>query len=160
MSTTPMRNIIAIDPGKSGGFAWTNQDGKGCCKMPETEGDVADKLRSLSVHKPTAYVEEVGGFCGKGHPGSAMFTFGRGFGFTLGCLMAMGVPVVLVKPQKWQKHFGLGTASACDGKTEWKNKLKAEAQRRHPDLDITLATSDALLLLDYALAQRTTDAGQ
>ena len=35
-------------------------------------------------------------------------------------------------------------------KTAWKNKLKAEAQRRFPDLRVTLKTCDALLILEVA----------
>ncbi|MEI8375279.1 MAG: hypothetical protein WCJ35_20855 [Planctomycetota bacterium] len=150
-----MNTLIAIDPGKSGGIAWTMQDSlTNGCPMPETEGDVLDRLRELAIDHHTAYVEEVGGYCGAGQPGSAMFTFGRGFGFILGCLMSMGVSVVLVKPQKWQKHFSLGTAREAGSKTDWKNKLKAEAQRRYPTLDVTLKTADALLILDYARNQQ------
>ena len=56
---------------------------------------------------------------------------------------------VLVRPQTWQKDFGLGTASRCASKSEWKNKLKAEAQRRFPHLGVTLQTADALLILEW-----------
>ncbi len=38
-------------------------------------------------------------------------------------------------------------------KTEWKNKLLAESQRRFPKQKVTKATADALLILDYAIAQ-------
>ena len=79
-----------------------------------------------------------------------MFTFGRGFGFLLGALMAMGIAVVLVKPQKWQKHFGFGTVKQSGGKGPWKRKLQAEAQRRFPGYDVTLKTADALLILSWA----------
>lgn len=33
-------------------------------------------------------------------------------------------------------------------KREWKNKLKATAQQRHPSITVTLGTADALLILD------------
>jgi len=62
----------------------------------------------------------------------------------------MCVRVELVRPQKWQKALGLGSASGCASKTEWKNKLKAAAQRLYPHLKPTLATADALLILDFA----------
>ena len=32
--------------------------------------------------------------------------------------------------------------------TQWKNKLKAEAQRLFPDIRVTLKTADALLILE------------
>lgn len=41
-------------------------------------------------------------------------------------------------------------AHNAKAKQEWKNKLKAESQRRFPGITVTLKTCDALLLLDYA----------
>lgn len=148
--------MIAIDPGASGGFAWLDQDGHPqCCAMPKTEGDVLELICELRCQPQfAATVEQVSGFCGNGQPGSAMFKFGRGFGFLLGCLMAHDFCVHLVQPRAWQKPLGLGTAASCETKNEWKNKLKAEAQRRYPSCHVTLATADALLILDYAVQQR------
>ena len=146
--------ILAVDPGASGGFAWLDTDGgHHSAKMPATEGDVINFIRERRAEGClVAYVEEVGGFCGVKLPGSAMFNFGRGFGLVIGALMMSGIRVELVKPQKWQKRFGLGTTKSSGGKSAWKNKLKAEAQRRFPTQSVTLATADALLILDYASA--------
>ena len=98
-------------------------------------------------------LEEVSGFAGKAQPGSAMFRFGEHFGFIKGVVQALEIRLVLVRPQVWQKGFGLGTASACASKTIWKNKLKAEAQRRFPHLNVTLKTADALLILEHAISE-------
>ena len=98
-------------------------------------------------------LEQVGGFVGKGQPGSAMFKFGEHFGFIKGVVQTLGIKLVLVRPQTWQKDFGLGTAANCASKSDWKNKLKAEAQRRFPHLPVTLATADALLILEWHLRQ-------
>jgi hypothetical protein len=125
------------------------------------------------------YIEEVSGFAGVGQPGSAMFNFGRGFGNIEGMLVALQIPFELVRPQKWMKALALGTSGvvrATPGmtvedrkslatanarrKTEWKNKLKEHAQRLYPHLKITLATSDALLLLEYARRQEQISAPQ
>jgi phage-related tail protein len=146
--------LIAIDPGSAGGFAWEDSDGIiQCCKMPETEGDVHDKLLEIIALIGTGgrvIIEEVGGYVGGGgQPGSAMFAFGRGFGFILGVLAAYGMKVELVRPQKWQKHFSLGTSKNHASKTAWKNHIKAKAQQLFPDQPVTLKTADALLLLDY-----------
>lgn len=153
-----MKQILAIDPGASGGFAWIDSDGiPHCCAMPNTFGDVVSLLVQIKVAGITvAVVEEVGGFCGVGQPGSAMFKFGKVCGVIEGALMALGYRVELVKPQKWQKPFGLGTTKQAGGKSEWKRKLKAEAQRRFPTADVTLKTADALLILDYALTANIT----
>lgn len=149
-------NLLAIDPGKSGGLAWTDMDGNPhCLKMPDTEGDVLDALRELrSRHDiKAAFIEEVGGYCGVGMPGSAMFVFGKGFGFLIGVLMTMGVRVELVKPQRWQAPLSIGTVRSNGGKGRWKRRLKEKAQQLFPNCDVTLNTSDALLILDYALNQ-------
>ena len=149
-----MKKLIAIDPGKSGGISWNDSDNMPhAVPMPDTEGDVINQLREIGLVGTTAYIEEVGGFCGKGQPGSSMFKFGRGFGFCIGALMMAGCRVVLVKPQVWQKHFNLGTVSLSGGKTAWKNKLKSKSQQLFPSCDVTLKTADALLILYYANSQ-------
>ena len=126
--------------------------------MPETEGDrlaLVREIRAAALAEGGELVcvlEEVSGFAGKAQPGSAMFRFGEHFGFIKGVIQALEVRLVLVRPQVWQKGFGLGTASACASKTIWKNKLKAEAQRRFPHLNVTLKTADALLILEYSIS--------
>lgn len=148
-----MKTIIAVDPGKSGGLVYKSSGQPVLAvPMPQTEGDLVHLLRRW-VSDPgdtVAIVEEVGGFAGVGQPGSRMFTFGRGFGFVLGVLQTLGVRVELVRPQKWQKALGLGSSADCATTTIWKNKLKANAQRLYPNVNVTLALSDALLLMEYA----------
>ncbi len=154
-----MRTILAIDPGMSGGVAVRWFEKTDCWAMPETQGDLLERLREikniagLEGDELVCVLEEVSGFAGKAQPGSAMFRFGEHFGFIKGVVQALEIRLVLVRPQVWQKGFGLGTASACASKTEWKNKLKAEAQRRFPHLPVTLKTADALLILEHAIAE-------
>ena len=142
--------MVAIDPGASGGIASLTVNGMvDAVKMPETEGDVLEKLKSLRVYHNTIVVEQVGGYIGgAGSPGSAMFNFGRNFGFLIGVAMTLGYRIIMVRPQTWQKALSLGNSKGMT-KTEWKNKLKAEAQRRFPKLSVTLSTADALLILEY-----------
>ena len=153
-----MSVIIAIDPGVSGGIAVQVFGVVDCQPMPPTGGDLHELLRRIQVAAansgvvPVCYLECVGGFVGTGQPGSAMFKFGEGYGFIKGVIQTLGIRLVLVRPQVWQKVFGLGTASRCASKREWKNKLKAEAQRRFPELTVTLPTADALLILDWVRA--------
>lgn len=140
---------LAIDPGLKGGFAWRDTESNyHCQEMPDTEGGVADRLRSLSASGVwCAYIEDVGGW---GMPGPRAFTFGRGFGVLIGSLMTLGCKIVLVRPAKWQKHLSLGTIKTSGGKSAWKKKLISEAQRRFPSLEVTAETADALLILEYA----------
>ena len=153
-----MKTIVAIDPGLSGGLAVRWFGKTDCWAMPETEGDLLERLREIKTvaglegDDLVCVLEEVSGFAGKAQPGSAMFRFGAHFGFIKGVVQALGIRLVLVRPQAWQKGFGLGTASACRTKTIWKNKLKAEAQRRFPHLNVTLKTADALLILEHSIS--------
>ena len=154
-----MKTIIAIDPGKSGGIAVRQFGITYCQPMPDTEGDRLELLRDIKTAsdvegcETVCVLEEVGGFAGKAQPGSAMFRFGENYGFLKGVVQTLGIKLELVRPQVWQKAFGLGTASGCASKTEWKNKLKAEAQRRFPQLKVTLSTADALLMLEWRMGR-------
>jgi len=84
--------LIAIDPGKSGGIAWTEPSGESfCVPMPQTDGDILDFLRSAFARgQRDCHIEHVCGFVGGAGAGQ-MFEFGKGFGFLLGCLMTIGI---------------------------------------------------------------------
>jgi hypothetical protein len=153
MNHVEFNTIIAVDPGLKGGIAcWKEGQEITAFAMPPTEGDLLELVRTLIAPGQTVgVVEKVGGFTGKPQPGSAMFSFGRNFGFIIGIFQALTVRIDLVTPQKWQKPLSLGTASACASRTQWKHKLKSCAQRLYPALRPTLATSDSILILDFAL---------
>lgn len=144
-----MARIIGIDPGKNGGICILSEDGKvqELVKMPATPEDLYIFL-SEHTRGTVCYLEKVGGMPGNG--GSAMFNFGKGYGNIEMALIACGIKTVTVTPQKWQKHYQLGSSSSCSH-TEWKNKLKAKAQQLFPHLGkkITLVTCDALLIAEY-----------
>jgi hypothetical protein len=55
----------------------------------------------------------------------------------------------MVPPKKWQQALGLGSAKDLT-KTQWKNKLKNKAQQLYPQIKVTLATADALLIYEAA----------
>src|ERR1051325_4365329 len=78
--------VLGIDPGGSGGIAcWRRTEPIQAFAMLQSEGDQIELIRELiAPGDAVAFVEQVGGFIGKGQPGSAMFKFGRSFGFTLG----------------------------------------------------------------------------
>ncbi len=141
----------------SGGLAVAQFGKTDCHAMPGTQGDLLELIGSIKSAADVegaalvCVLEEVSGFAGQAQPGSAMFKFGEHYGFIKGVVQTLGIRLVLVRPQAWQKGFGLGTASNCTSKGQWKNKLKAEAQRRFPRLPVTLKTADALLILDWFL---------
>jgi len=144
--------IIAIDPGKSGGLAIQRANEVSALSMPPTATDIARALEPYTGSETIVYLEHVPPFvpCARA---KNMFRLGESFGAILGILAALKLRTVLVRPAKWQARFALGTRSACASDSDWKNKLKAEAQRRFPQIKVTLKTADALLLLDYAITQ-------
>ena len=141
--------IIAIDPGANGGIAVWSVTGNAMIeviKMPPTPAEVLEVLTHYQFNS-RCYLEKVGGLPGMG--GSAMFNFGRGFGQLEMALMARRIPTMEVTPQKWQKALQLGSKGNMTN-SQWKNKLKTRAQQLYPNLGkITLATADALLILEY-----------
>lgn len=147
------KKIIAIDPGKNGGIAVYSIDiGRviEVVKMPETPQELLRFLRLYSFNS-ICYLEKVQGL--PGMSGSAMFNFGCGFGHLEMALLACKIPTVSVTPQKWQKSLQLGN-KGNKSTTEWKNKLKAKAEQLFPYVGrITLAISDALLILQYSIIQ-------
>lgn len=148
-----MKTILAIDPGASGGIAYIHPGSHPTVfPMPETDGDLLEEIR-IAVNPERhaeCFLEDLVKYTGRNMPSSAMATYARNFGFIEGVLQTLGVRIIRVKPQAWQKALGLGTSRGLS-KTQWKNKLKGEAQRRFPQLSkqITLKTADALLLLEY-----------
>lgn len=148
--------LLAIDPGKSGGFAVHINGETAAGKMPDTLRELSIRARGLTIEaktEPVCYLEDVPKFCGHNRPAASIFTLAESYGAAQGILAALGLRTIRVRPQDWQKGLNLGKRKDCPTDRIWKNKLKAEAQRRFPALNVTLATADALLLLDYALRQ-------
>lgn len=144
------RYYIGIDPGKHGGIAvMRGTELIVYLKMPPTVQDVWNFLRAYSDEDVFVLLERVSGRSGQS--ATAAFRFGQNFGNLEMAVTAAGLPFLTITPQKWQKYYQLGTCSQCaGGKTEWKNKLKACAQALFPLAHITLMTSDAILIANYA----------
>jgi hypothetical protein len=138
--------FLGIDPGASGGVAVLD-DGEYwlCAKMPDTPHELARLLREVTDDpagaEAFAVVERVSAMPGQGV--SSTFKFGASFGLIQGVLAAVGIPYELVSPGVWQKAMG------CLSKGD-KNVTKAAALRRFPQVKVTHAVADALLLADFA----------
>ena len=146
-----MTTYITIDPGVNGGIAWDGAALASCMGMPASDTEIAEEIGLLYSMRPgvKCIIEDVPKFVGRKLPGSGMFVLGFNCGLVRGIAVSLRMPVILVRPQDWQKHFRLGSKGNSTT-TEHKNKLKAEAQRRYPHLKVTLKTADALLMLAYA----------
>ena len=137
-------DVLAVDPGVGGGFA-IGQGGLVNTYKFTTESEFLDLLAGKEL--AAAVVEEVPPYVGRAIPSSAAFKLGYNYGFEVGVLRAMGIPVHLVRPQKWQKGLsGLGKLKGAPRK----RKLRDHAVRLYPHLGkITLACADALLILNW-----------
>jgi Holliday junction resolvasome RuvABC endonuclease subunit len=143
---------IGIDPGKSGGIAWIDETGKACVeKMPDTLKDLwelIDTIRGgyyrICNEGCKAYIEQVSSSPQMGVVSA--FTFGNGYGHLEMALTAAGIPFERVRPQAWQKAMG------CMSKGN-KNVTKRKAQELFPQIKVTHATADALLIATYGTRQ-------
>lgn len=148
-----MKPVLSVDPGMQGGIAWCFNDETNVEPVPQTMGDLIAMFVHLKCIEPSfdCYLEAMSGRI-PGASASSMAKYARSFGNIEGALAALGIRTIIVHPKKWQKFCGVG-AKLGRTQTQWKNHLKAEAQRRYPNLEITLKTADALLILDYAKGQ-------
>jgi crossover junction endodeoxyribonuclease RuvC len=78
---------------------------------------------------------------------TSMFSFGKQFGMILGVLEAYRLEYEMTTPQKWQKHMGI-TKIPGETKTAKKNRHKAMAQELFPEIKVTHAVADALLIAE------------
>ena len=168
----PLITYIGIDPGATGGIAILCGSAVQAITMPHSERTLYDLLHQHASPPGNvcAAIEQVSGFIGTTHPGSAMFEFGENYGFLRACLVACGLTpskgdistgtFVSVPPQRWQTALHIDPRRKQESKTDWKNRLKWNAQelfpkKKYPNLTITLRTADALLIALYAKQQYT-----
>ena len=141
------RVFIGIDPGIKGGIAVIYNDVYSVQPTPSTVAGMADILIALKEKGPNlsmyCCIEKVHSF--PGNSGRSMFTFGTNYGQWLGILATLKIPYIQVTPYAWMKHY----PKAPKIKKDRKNYYKHLAQQRFPDVDITLATSDAMLIANY-----------
>lgn len=171
------RTYIAVDPGASGAIVWSNRIGIHVEPMPDTRRGCIDIIRRVIKEEAehgceggaVAYVEKITGWIPDGGA-SQMFEFGKSVERVSCILETLGIRIIEITPQAWQKSLALGKSErmkASPGMTdeqkravkthnagvkrEWKRKLQAEAERRFPQQKVTLKTCDALLILDVAI---------
>jgi len=144
-----MSCVIGIDPGTNGGIAVIDEKGNAYAeKMPDTLQDLYELLNSYSVGYDgncRAYLEQVHSSPQMGV--KSAFTFGNGFGHLEMALTACGIPFERVRPQVWQKALG------CLTKGD-KGITKAKAQEMFPNIKVTHAIADSLLIAEFGRRQK------
>lgn len=143
--------ILAFDPGMSGGLAHLppGLGPESIVLRPWTvEHELTEYLSSINPGGYTAVVEDVPSFVSSATSNASSFKLGYNFGYIMGNLRSMGFRTHLVKPKEWQKGLrGLKPRMSYPAR---KRMLKDNAVRMYPDLKITNATADALLILHYS----------
>ena len=146
--------LIGIDPGKNGALAALRSGeivgedplgGRLVCTWnfkDLTEQDIWKLFEPFSKCSCRALIEKVHSFPAQGV--RSMFSFGQIYGSLRMALIAARIPFEEVSPMKWQKTL------ECQSKGD-KNITKAKAQQIYPDLKVTHANADALLIATYLL---------
>ena len=133
--------FIGIDIGCNGAAVIMDADGVivDIIKFKDsTVHDIADWFNEWT--DAVAMVEKVSSSPQMGV--KSAFTFGQGLGQLEGILAARKIAFKYATPQTWQK------AMKCMSKGD-KNVTKAAAQRLYPDMKITHAIADAILIARY-----------
>ena len=136
--------VLSIDPGSNGAAVLRSAAGE-ITAVIDYDG-TASIARALANEPITqAVIERV--WASPVMSVSAAFAFGENYGAWCTAIVLKGIPLEEVLPQVWQRtvcpHLR-GTGP------ERKRALKLEAQRRFPDLRVTLRNCDALLISEYA----------
>lgn len=144
--------IFAIDPGFNGGVAWhIPGEGIQVAKLLREPRDMFHQLASISKGGTESHcVLENVGFYRPGNSAVSAVKFGNHMGHIEMALAALGVRVTKVVPSKWMRWL---LPDLPKDKTRRKRAIRDEVQKRHPDLKIILATSDALGILEYAISE-------
>ena len=151
--------IIGIDPGLSGGIAILEDNKiKKLFDMPVMPDGKKNKRQLNSallvkliknnieiLENTIMVVEQVNAMPGQGV--TSMFNFGQTFGAIKGICAALGLPIFLVRPAKWKKHFEL--INSC------KDASRTKAIEMYPSISEQLSKkkdvnkSDAILIARY-----------
>ena len=150
MNLGDTRGLLAFDPGASGGWAQLEPG----ADRPEafawkSETEFLEFLSPINPAGYVAYVEDVPAFVAATTSNASSFKLGYNFGFLVGALRSKRFPVELVKPKVWQK--GLRGLKPKMGYTDSKRAIKDNAARLYPDLKVTNANADAVMIMDWAL---------
>ena len=161
---------LGVDPGAAGSIAvlsgeYPRQGVTTLLLSNNTERQVWEWLRriptdfGIQAGQPFqwfAMLEKVGGYLpgSAGNIGSAMFNFGRSYGFLRGCMVAVGVPFAEVIPAVWQRALGIPARRKTEIKSRWKRRLRQHAEQLFPGFPVTQAAADALLLAEYCRQRR------
>ena len=151
--------IIGIDPGLSGAIAILEDSKiKELFDMPVMPDGKKNKRQLNSallvkliknsiknLEDTVMVVEQVNAMPGQGV--TSMFNFGQTFGAIKGICAALGLPIFLVRPAKWKKHFELINSSKDSSRTKAIEMYPSISEKLSKKKDVN--KSDAILIGRY-----------
>ena len=151
--------IIGIDPGLSGAIAILEDSKiKELFDMPVMPDGKKNKRQLNSallvkliknsiknLEDTVMVVEQVNAMPGQGV--TSMFNFGQTFGAIKGICAALGLPIFLVRPAKWKKHFELINSSKDASRTKAIEMYPSASEQLSKKKDVN--KSDAILIARY-----------
>jgi len=137
---------LGIDPGESGAAVLLKYyDGLTVDQIFTFKGqsdlDIAEAIEDMAWRGGSCMLEQLHAYPKRGSIGN--FKLGRHYGMLGAFLTAYGVDYKEATPQKWQRALGCLTGGD-------KNVTKKKAQELFPDVKVTHAIADALLLAEYS----------
>ena len=151
--------IIGIDPGLSGAIAIIeNNTVLGIFDMPVMAEGKKNKRQLNSAQlvniikenvkkeeEIVVVVEQVNAMPGQGV--TSMFNFGQTFGAIKGISATLKLPIFLVRPSKWKKHFELINSSKDASRTKVIEMYPSFAEKLSKKKDVN--KSDAILIARF-----------
>lgn len=137
---------IGVDVGAGGGIATIDEHGVvlRVVSMPRTDREILDEVSWAAINAPLtprrAVIEAVHSSPQMGV--KSAFSFGGSYGALRMALTAACTPFDAVTPFRWQRR--MQCLSGGD-----KRVTKERAQQLFPDVKVTHAVADALLLAEY-----------
>lgn len=145
-----VKTFIGIDPGKSGGIVFLDQNGNIQDVLDIKKNSEQDLNYFLSIYNnqtQMCVIEKVHSFPGQGV--TSTFTFGENFGMLQGLVIGNKIPHELFTPRQWQKEMRIKKKQKSESKTDFKRRLKGEAQRLFPNEKVINNTADAYLIAEF-----------
>ena len=78
------------------------------------------------------------------------FAYGVNYGQWMGIIACHEVPLQTCLPNEWIKYYGCSKDLEYQERKRW---LKEKAKSLYPKLNVTLMTSDSILIADYAMKE-------
>jgi len=151
--------IIGIDPGLSGAIAILENNkvlnifdipvmSEGKKNKRQLNSALMVNLLKENINKEeevVVVVEQVNAMPGQGV--TSMFNFGQTFGAIKGICAALDLPIFLVRPSKWKKHFDLINSSKDSSRTKVIEMYPSLSSQLSKKKDVN--KSDAILIARF-----------